>query len=189
MLVVGIARALSFILLTCNFMWVAVVLANVMQGTGKGSTRRSSRKVLADKTNATAVTGLVPTKSPEATTVVDATVPIKAGVDVVSPCLNLQSPEQQPATPVVVRGEDLLRSLTHSNLAIAQTPDGLERRNPEVETPQFGIPAALSPQQGRAHESEEAIPDVEVSSPPQLVSLLLRRTQVLSVQLVSPRHG
>lgn len=142
------------------------VTANVTQA--KGTPKRSSRKVLADKTNATPVAKLVPTKSPrKAPTVAATPATIKVVEEVVCPCINLQTFEHQPATPVVVRGEDLLRSLVHSNLTIIQTPSGPVRQSPEAETPQFGVPATPSPVQDTRKEHEEVALDVEVSTPPQ----------------------
>lgn len=129
------------------------VMANVM-GAGK-ATAKSLRKVLADKTNATSVEGLLPSKSPKN----GATAVAEIKEEARTPCRKMRSVEQLPATPVL-RGEDLLRSLVHSNLSIIQTPNGLSRQSPQAETPQFGVP--LSPYQDK-HDDPEAV--VEVSTP------------------------
>jgi hypothetical protein len=152
----------SFTLLTCFTLVLivsAAVMANVM-GAGK-ATAKSLRKVLADKTNATSVEGLLPSKSPKK----GATAVAEIKEEARTPCRKMRSVEQLPGTPVL-RGEDLLRSLVHSNLSIIQTPIGLSRQSPLAETPQFGVP--LSPYQDK-HDEPEAV--VEVSTPSKQVRI------------------
>jgi hypothetical protein len=103
---------------------------------GKAIAKRSSRKVLANKTNA-------------------ATAPIKAKEDIMSLCFQLQPFQQQPATSVVVQGEDLLCSLVHSNLTIIQTPNGSVRQSPKTKMPQIGVPTAFSPDHDTTEECKE----------------------------------
>lgn len=162
----------------------AAMMANVMQGAGKATAKRSSRKVLADKTNATPVAGLIPNESPRKAPIVAVAPQSKAEEETVSPHLKLRSLEPQPATPVVVRGEDLLRSLVHSNLSITETPNGLAKQSPEAETPQFGVPP-VSPYQATAQELQGASADLEVSAAPYLFSLFLhmihRRVTVIDI--------
>ncbi|KAG0612754.1 hypothetical protein M758_6G049200 [Ceratodon purpureus] len=131
------------------------VLANVI-GAGKTTAKRSTRKVLADKTNATPGSGLAPSKSPKKSAVAVAQVKDDAPS---TPCRKMRSIEQTPGTPVM-KGEDLLRSLVHSNLSIVQTPNGPASQNPEAETPQFGVP--LSPYQDKEDEPEAV---AEVTAP------------------------
>ena len=148
---------MSFLLLSCDrgLDGIAAVMANVM-GAVKTSARRSTRKVLADKTNSTPVAGLVPNKSPKKGRTAVAQIKEEAR----TPCQKMESLDQLPGTPVL-RGEDLLRSLVHSNLSIIETPNGLASDSPEAETPQFGVP----------HEHEKAAAaTTEVSSPQDEVS-------------------
>ncbi|KAG0568918.1 hypothetical protein KC19_6G051700 [Ceratodon purpureus] len=130
------------------------VMATVT-GAGKSTARRSTRKVLADKTNATPDAGLLPSKSPKKG--VTAVEQIK---EVVSTPCRKRLVEEMPVTPVM-KGEDLLRSLAHSNLSITQTPNGPAVQNPEAATPQFGVPP--SPYQDKQDEPEVA---AEVSMSP-----------------------
>lgn len=105
-------------------------MANVMAA-GKGTGKNSTRKVLADKTNATPVAGLVPVKSGK-----KASAASKKGES--TPCGKMR-PLEQAETPVM-RGEDLLRSLVHSNLAMIQTPsNGVSSQSPQADTPQFRV--------------------------------------------------
>lgn len=110
-------------------------MATVMQGAAKVSAKRSNRKVLADKTNATPIAGSIPAAAKKT--------PIKA---------------ETPATPVVVRGEDLLRSVVIKNL------------DNDAGTPQFGAPAAteatadvVSPQHGEVVDATSPVEVVPVS--------------------------
>lgn len=106
------------------------LMANVMAA-GKGTGKNSTRKVLADKTNATPVAGLVPVKSGK-----KASAASKKGES--TPCGKMR-PLEQAETPVM-RGEDLLRSLVHSNLAMIQTPsNGVSSQSPQADTPQFRV--------------------------------------------------
>lgn len=128
-------------------------MATVMQGAGKTTGKRSSRKVLGDKTNAAATP--VPAKSPKKA--------VKK-----TPTKAVQ--EQEPATPVVVRGEDLLRSIVHSKLDIVLTPEGVARQSPEAETPQFGTLGSPSPVRHPARDTaHEVAVDVDVSPLPHQV--------------------
>lgn len=109
--------------------------------------------MLGDKTNSAATP--VPAKSPKKA--------VKK-----TPTKAVQ--EQEPATPVVVRGEDLLRSIVHSKLDIVLTPEGVARQSPEAETPQFGTLASPSPAHPPARDTaHEVAVDVDVSPPPHQV--------------------
>lgn len=100
-------------------------MASVMAA-AKPNGKKSTRKPLADKTNSSRVAGPTPAKSGKKAAVVQE----KKGV--CTPRRKVQSPEQ-PATPVM-RGEDVLRSVVHRNLAMIQTP-----ANGDPDTPQFRV--------------------------------------------------
>ncbi|XP_024357678.1 uncharacterized protein [Physcomitrium patens] len=101
------------------------LMASVMAA-AKPNGKKSTRKPLADKTNSSRVAGPTPAKSGKKAAVVQE----KKGV--CTPRRKVQSPEQ-PATPVM-RGEDVLRSVVHRNLAMIQTP-----ANGDPDTPQFRV--------------------------------------------------
>lgn len=81
-----------------------------MQGPGKSTSKKSSRKVLADKTNVTPLAGMVPSTPPKKASVVAAAPQVKAEGKIVSPC-ELQLLEQ-------IMAEDLLYPLGEELLSL-----------------------------------------------------------------------